>query len=38
VRIDLLGELRGCGDPLLKQVDDATVKTAIDEYNADLNT
>jgi hypothetical protein len=37
VRIDLLGELRGA-DPLLVQVDDATVKTAIDEYNAERNT
>ena len=38
VRKDLLGELRGCGDPLLKSVDDATLKTAIDEYHADLST
>jgi hypothetical protein len=35
VRKDLVNELRDCGDPLLKSVDDATVKTAIDEYHAD---
>src|SRR5262249_24082815 len=35
VRKDLVNELRDWGNPLLKSVDDATVKTAIDEYNAD---
>jgi hypothetical protein len=33
---ELLNELRGCGDPLLKQIDDATFKTATDEYHAEL--
>jgi hypothetical protein len=37
VRKDLLNELRG-SDPLLKSCDDATFKTAFDEYHADLST
>jgi len=36
MRKDLVNELRDCGDPSLKSVDDATVKTSIDEYHADL--
>ena len=36
VRKDLLNELRG-SDPLLKQTDDATFKTAIGEYHDELN-
>jgi len=37
-RISIVTDLRDCGDPLLKSVDDDTVKTAIDEYHADLTT
>ena len=36
LRKDLLNELRSCGDPLFKSLDDATVKTGVDEYHADL--
>jgi hypothetical protein len=36
VRKDLLNELRGCGDPLFKQLDDATLNTAIVEHNSEL--
>jgi hypothetical protein len=35
-RNDLLNELRGCDDRLLKQIDDATFKKAIQEYHAEL--
>jgi hypothetical protein len=35
VRKVLLSEVREGGDPSLKQLDDATLKTSIDEYNAE---